>query len=179
MEIVGGVLASLVLMVLLAGVGLASVIAFGLMALLGLLTEMSFRRVFFISFGLGLLAPLLLGGAVVGALQDGSLQRDLRDGLGEYVQLPDDMGEQWRETLPKLQEVSRDVDRGNLTEEEAERRVEQILSEIDDLRITIDVDGDGLVVGDRDSGVPLELPAPAEPVPADGDPDSDPDEAGN
>ncbi len=162
MEIVGGILASLVFMVLLAGVGLASVIAFALMALMGLLTEMSFKRIFFVSFGLGLLAPLLLGGAVVGALQDGSLERDLRDGLGDIVQLPEDMGEQWRETLPKLQEVSRDVDQGNLTEEEAERRVEEILSEIEDLQITIDVDGDGVVIGDRDNGVPLDLPEPVE-----------------
>lgn len=162
MEIIGGILASLVIMVLLAGLGLATAVALALMALLGLLTEFSFKRIFFVSFGVGLLAPLLLGGAIVGAFQDGSLERDLRDELGQIVQLPEDVGGRWSEVLPQLQEVSREVDSGNLTEEEAEARVEAILADFEDLQITIDVNGDGTVLEGAQSGVPLELPEAVE-----------------
>ncbi len=164
MEVFGGILLSLIAIVLLAGVGLMTVVAFAAMALLGLVTEMSFKRVFFISFALGLLAPIILGLGVAGAVADGSLERDLRDELGDVIQLPDDVGEDWSEKLDELREISRRVDSGEMTDEEAKRRVEEIVSDFGDLQIDIDVNGDGVVIGDSENGVPLEAPEAVEPV---------------
>jgi len=158
MEILGGILAGLVLMALLAGVGLAAIVALALMGVLYFLTELDFRKVFLISAGVGLLAPIFLGLAISGAVADGSLERDLRDELGSVVQLPDDAGEKWREALPKLREIGEASERGELSDEEAEARVREIFGEFEDLRIGIDVNGDGIVIGDSDAGVPLEIP---------------------
>ncbi|MEM9312837.1 MAG: hypothetical protein AAGA34_15450, partial [Pseudomonadota bacterium] len=61
MEFLGGLVLSIVAMVLLALVGLTTVFALGFMTVLGLLTEMSFKRLFFVSFAMALAAPVLLG----------------------------------------------------------------------------------------------------------------------
>ncbi|MEM6856441.1 MAG: hypothetical protein AAF559_01095 [Pseudomonadota bacterium] len=78
MEIIGGIVLSLVAMVLLAALGLTTVFAIGFMMILGLLTNMSFKRLFFVSFAMGLAAPILLGAATMAALEDGSFERELR-----------------------------------------------------------------------------------------------------
>lgn len=158
MEILGGLLAAFVALVLLAGVGLAALLALAAMVVLHFLTEMSFRKVFLISSGIGLLAPIMFGVAISGAIADGSMERDLREELGDVVQLPEDAGERWTEALPKLREIGEATERGELSEEEAEARVREIFGDFEDLRIGIDVNGDGVVIGDSDTGVPLELP---------------------
>ncbi|WP_298333838.1 hypothetical protein [uncultured Erythrobacter sp.] len=183
MEILGGILAGLVLMALLAGVGIAALVALAFMVALHFLTEMSFRKVFLISSGIGLLAPIFLGLAISGAIADGSLERDLRSEMGEFIQLPEDAGERWAEALPKLREIGEASERGELSEDEAEARVREILGEFEDLQIGIDINGDGVVIGGNgdsededaadpdaadpdanasDTGVPLELPEPVE-----------------
>jgi len=183
MEILGGILAGLVLMALLAGVGLAAIVALALMGVLYFLTELDFKKVFLISGGVGLLAPIFLGLAISSAIADGSLERDLRGELGEFIQLPEDAGERWTEALPKLREIGEASERGELSEEEAEARVREVLGEFEDLQIGIDINGDGVVIGGngdstdenaadadadaqdtdtQDSGVPLELPEPVE-----------------
>lgn len=159
MEFLGGLLAAFVALVLLAGVGLAALLALASMVVLHFLTEMSFRKVFLISAGIGLLAPIFLGIAISGAVADGSIERDLREELGDVVQLPEDAGEQWREVLPRLREIGEASERGELSEEEAEARVREILGGMEDLRIGIDINGDGIQIGgDSEDGVPLELP---------------------
>ncbi|MEL7197329.1 MAG: hypothetical protein AAGL10_03350 [Pseudomonadota bacterium] len=165
MEVVAGIFASLVAMALLAGVGLMTVVALCLMAVLGLLTEMSFKRVFFISFGVGLLAPFLVAAGIGSAVADGSLERDMRAELGEVIDLPEEMGEDWEKKLSELQDISRDVDQGNLSDEEAEARVKEIFSDFEDFQINIDVNGDGesgVSIGTDENGVPLELPEAVE-----------------
>ncbi len=165
MEIIGGIVASLVAMALLAGVGLMTVVALAAMLVLGLLTEMSFKRIFFVSFAIGLIAPVLLGLGIGSSIADGSFERELRGELGDIVQLPDDMGGNWNEKLSELQDISREVDQGNLTDEEAEARVKEIFSEFEDLQINIDVNGDGesgVSIGNDENGVPLELPEAVE-----------------
>ncbi|UAB77329.1 hypothetical protein INR77_10970 [Erythrobacter sp. SCSIO 43205] len=162
MEIIGGLLAALVLTVLLAGVGLAAIVGLGVMGVLYFLTEMDFRKVFVVSAGVGLLAPILLAVGIGSALEDGSFERDLRDEVGDFIQLPDDAGDKWREALPELQEISRANERGDLTDEEAEARVKEIFADFEDLQIGIDVNGDGIVIGNNDNGVPLELPEQVE-----------------
>ena len=165
MEIIGGLIAGLVIMALLAGVGIAALVALVAMGVLWFLTEMDFKKVFLISSGIGLVAPIALGLMISGALADGSFERDLRQELGDVVQLPEDR-ESWREAFRELRDLSEERERGNLTDEEAERRVEEILGGIEDLQISIDVNGDGVVIadpiGDGDAGVPLELPEPEE-----------------
>ncbi|MEM6475731.1 MAG: hypothetical protein AAF687_06150 [Pseudomonadota bacterium] len=174
MEVLGGIIASLVAMALLAGVGLMTVVALAMMLILGLLTEWSFKRLFFVSFGIGLLAPVFLAVGLGNALADGSFQNDLREELSDVVQLPDDLGESWGEALPQLREISRQVDAGELTEEEAEARVKEVLGQFEGLNLSIDMDGNQLVIGDEsaeggDTGVPLDIP---ETVEADGAQDS-------
>jgi len=169
MEIVGGILLALVAMVLLAGLGIASLVAFAIMGVLGLITEISFKRLFFIGFGVGILVPLLLGMATMSALADGSLERELRDELGQVVQLPVDGGNAWSEALPRLQEISRDRERGAITEAEAERRIEEIVSDFGDLQISIDLDGDGVSGSGDASDVVIDVPETGE-APANGAP---------
>jgi len=162
MEILGGLLVAFGTLVLLAGVGLAALLALASMVVLHFLTEMSFKKVFLVSSAIGLLAPIFVGLAIGGAVADGSFERDLRNELGDVVQLPADGGENWREALTDLRDLARDRENGGVSDAEAERRVEEILSGVEDLQITIDVDGDGVVIGDSDNGVQLELPAPVE-----------------
>ena len=162
MEILGGLLVAFGTLVLLAGVGLAALLALASMVALHFLTEMSFKKVFLVSSAIGLLAPIFVGLAIGGAVADGSFERDLRNELGDVVQLPTDGGENWREALTDLRDLARDRENGGVSDAEAERRVEEILSGVEDLQITIDVDGDGVVIGDSDNGVQLELPAPVE-----------------
>lgn len=164
MELIGGLIAGLVIMALLAGVGIAALVALAVMGVLWFLTEMDFKKVFLISAGIGLVAPVLLALGISGAIADGSIERDLRAELGDVIQLPEDGGENWREALGQLREIGKASKRGELTDEEAERRVEEILSGVEDLQIRIDVDGDGVVVGESDNGVPLELPEGVEVI---------------
>ena len=133
MEIIAGIALSILAMVLLAAVGLTTVVALGLMAGMGLLTDMSFKRIFFLSFGMALMAPVLVGAATFAAIEDGTLERDLRRDLDGIVQLPPDAGG-WGgnlgETLDELREIGREVDRGNLSESEAEERAERIVRDV-------------------------------------------------
>lgn len=171
MEVIGGLIASLVAMALLAGVGLMTVVALALMLVLGLLTELSFKRVFFISFGVGLLAPLLVAMGIGGAVADGSLQEELGRELADVVDVPEGLGDRWGEALPKLQEISDELDAGNISEEEAKARAKAVLGQFEGLKISVDVNGENFVIGDESgaegdteegSGVPLELPEAVE-----------------
>ena len=158
MEIFAGILGILMVMALLAGVGIAALAALAIMVVLHFLTEMSFKKVFLISAGLGLLAPIVLGLGIAGSIADGSLERELRTELGDVVQLPQDGGEDWRQALADLRELSQENERGNLSDAEVEQRVERILGGLEDMDISIDINGDGVTISsDGDTGVPLEL----------------------
>jgi|GEM_PF-2838454 len=162
MEIIGPILAGLAAMAVLAGIGLAAIVGLMVMGVLYFLTDFDFKKVFLVSAGVGLLAPILLAMGIGGAIADGSFERDLRDELGGVVQFPDDAGEQWREAFPKLREIGEAADRGEITEEEAEARVREILGGFEDLQIGIDVNGDGVQIGsdaeNGDSGVTITIP---------------------
>ena len=105
MEILGGIALALAALVLLASVGVVTLAAFALMGALGLLTDWSFKRVFVVSFALGLLAPFLLGGAIIGAIEDGSLQRDFQDAL--VIEADADDLQEIRDLLPPPEELER------------------------------------------------------------------------
>lgn len=172
MEILGGLLVALGVMALLAGVGIAALVALAAMGVLHFLTEMDFKKVFLISSGIGLLAPIFLGLAISGAIADGSLERELRAEMGaemgDMIQIPGDgadgLAGGWRESLDELREISRQNENGELSDEETERRAREIISNVEGLQITFD--GDGVVIGqsnsDGDNGVPLDVPEGAE-----------------
>ena len=122
----GGLVLLLVATPFLAAIGITTLAAFAIMSVLGLLTDMSFKRLFFVSFFMGLAAPILLGGAVFAAFEDGSFERDLRDGIEQFVDLPEDGGRNFGGTLGDLQEIGRSVERGDITEEQAEERVREL-----------------------------------------------------
>ena len=153
MEVLGGLVLSLVLMVLLAGLGLVTVAGLALMMVLGLLTTWSFRRIFFVSFGLGLLAPLILAGATYSALEDGSLERDLRRDLEGVIDLPDDVaggwGGNWREKVEQIEKIAGEADRGDITEDQARDQIRDLFK------------GGGVPLqieqGDGENGVPLKI----------------------
>ncbi|MEO1047212.1 MAG: hypothetical protein AAFW59_02685 [Pseudomonadota bacterium] len=140
MEILGGIVLSIFALVLLAALGLSTVMALALMAVFGLLSNWSFKRIFFLSFFLGLSAPILLGMATYSAFEDGSLERDLRAELGDVINIPEERVENWRESLDELREIGEEVDRGELTEEQAEERIRLLFSGQDN-GVTIDLDG--------------------------------------
>lgn len=124
MEIVFGGIAALIATVLLAAVGLTTVVALGLMMGLGLLTEMSFKRLFFVSFGMALVAPLLVGGALFSAIEDGTIPNDLRASLEEVANLPVDHGGDWEQNwqeafreIGEIGEIGEQAERGEISEE--------------------------------------------------------------
>jgi hypothetical protein len=104
MEIIGGIAILLGILVLFAALGVATIAAFVLMAVLGLVTELSFKKLFFLSFALGLLVPILLGGAVIGAIEEGSLEQDLRAELREAFP-PQDQLDQLLEDNSELRDI--------------------------------------------------------------------------
>ena len=122
----GGLVLLLVATPFLAALGITTLAAFAIMSVLGLLTDMSFKRLFFVSFFMGLAAPILLGGAVFAAFEDGSFERDLRDGVEQLTDVRMEDGRQLGGTLGELQEIGRAVERGDITEEQAEERVREL-----------------------------------------------------
>lgn len=138
MEFLGGLVLSIVAMVLLALVGLTTVFALGFMTVLGLLTEMSFKRLFFVSFAMALAAPVLLGLATFAAIADGSLERDLRRDLGQVIDLPPEAGGNWREAIPKLRDLRDDIENGELTDQEIEQRIEDLFDGSEGTTIDLD-----------------------------------------
>ena len=153
MEIVGGLLIGLVLLTILAAVGVTTVVAFGLMALLGLVTEMSFKRIFFASFMMALAAPLILGIAGFAAIEDGSLERELRDGLGETIVIPSGDPDQWRDAVPRIRELRDELRDGRIDGEEFERELEQLIEE----RTSVRIDVEGIEASNAEDAITIEV----------------------
>lgn len=148
----GGIVLVLLMTPVLAAIGVTTLAAFALMVLLGLITEMSFKRLFFVSFFMGLAAPLLLAGAMFSAFADGSFERDLRDGLDEVIALPEDQGgppENIRALIPQLRDLRDDIEKGDLSEAEIEQRIESLFKDENGVRIG----RDGLEITDEGESV--------------------------
>ena len=122
----GGLVLLLLATPFLAAIGITTLAAFAFMIALGLLTEMSFKRLFIVSFFMGLAAPILLAGAVFASFEDGTFERDLRDGIEQFVDLPQDNGREFGGALGRLQEIGREAQRGDITEEQAEDRIREL-----------------------------------------------------
>ena len=135
MEILGGILALLTLLTLLAAVGITTLAAFVLMAALGLLTDMSFKRLFFVSFAIGLAAPILLGLGVGAAFADGTLERELRAELGRSVDIPATLSSNWRQAVPQFRDLRERYRAGEISESEFERRIEALIEQASTVEI--------------------------------------------
>lgn len=131
MESFGPIIALLVAMPFLAAIGITTLAAFALMTVLGLLTEMSFKRIFFVSFFMGLAAPLLVGGAVFSIVDDARFQSDLRDGFDQFIELPEDAGGTAKlgPLVPRLRELRDDMREGDMSDAEIERRIEGLFED--------------------------------------------------
>lgn len=137
MEIIGGIIISLAILVMLALVGVTTIFALGLMGALALLTNFNFKQNFLISYGVGFLATILLTAGVFAAVEEGSLERDLRAALPP----PEEMSSELEAAIPKLEELRRDLESGNLEDEEIERRLEDLFSGSDSTGAPINVEG--------------------------------------
>ncbi len=131
MEILGGLLLMTILLSLLGSV---TVLALASMAVLGLTTEMNFRRLFFVSFAIGLLAPILLGIGVSSALDDESLQQKLLIELNDLVT----GSESVTEALPRFRELHQQLTDGTITPDEFEEQLEQLIEERSGAQVEID-----------------------------------------
>ena len=131
MEILGGLLVATILLSLLGSV---TVLALASMAVLGLTTEMTFRRLFFVSFAIGLLAPILLVMGVSSALSDESFQQELLTELSDVVS----GSQEFTDALPRFRELQQQLSDGTITPDEFEEQLEQLIEERSGAQVEID-----------------------------------------
>ncbi len=137
MEILGGSLLAIIALTLLGSV---TALAFASMAVLGIVTEMSFKRLFFVSFGLGLLAPILLGVWVASALSDDRVQRDI---MAEFNQAVTG-SESVVEAIPRIRELREQLSDGTITPDQFEEQLEALIEERTGSQI--ELDGPGVTI---------------------------------
>ncbi|MEP3420900.1 MAG: hypothetical protein ABJN35_04140 [Erythrobacter sp.] len=140
MEVLGGVLLAIAGIVLLAAIGLTTVVALILMAVLGFITEMSFKRLFFVSFGLGLLAPILFGIGVSSVLSDNSIQREIMSELNQSISGPENV----IEVIPRISELREQLNDGTITPDQFEEQLEALIEERTGSQI--ELDGSGVTI---------------------------------
>lgn len=129
MDTIETIIGLLVALPLLAAVGITTLAAFAIMTVLGLLTEFSFKRIFFVSYGVALLAPLLAMGALLSTIGEPGFQQDVRNGVDQLLEIPDDpeAAVTVGPLIPGLRQLGADIRDENLSEEEIERRVEALI----------------------------------------------------
>lgn len=145
MDNLGDIIAGISVVIMLAAIGVSTVVALALMAALGLITEMSFKRLFFVSFGLGLLVPMLVAGAGIAALQSSEVQNEIRAELRDALPLPAESSGDQRGVLPQIGDVQRGIEDGTLGPDELEQRLEELIPGSD---VQIDDDGFRITTSD-------------------------------
>jgi hypothetical protein len=131
MEILGGFFLTTILLSL---IGSVTVLALASMAVLGITTEMSFRRLFFVSFGIGLLAPILLAMGVSSLFDDESFKQDLLTELSEVVSGSENVVQ----ALPRIRELRQQLSDGTITQDEFEDQLEQLIEETSGAQIELE-----------------------------------------
>ena len=144
-DVIGDLIIALGVLATLATVGVGTLFAFSLMAALNLVTELSFRRTFFISFGVAMILPLILGTVVVGVLMDDQVQDEIRSELRDALPPVEEI----QETLPQL---GRDLEDGTLDRNEIEGLVEQAFPEAD-----VQFDDEGIRITTPDDTVTIDI----------------------
>lgn len=129
MDTIETIIGLLVALPLLAAVGITTLAAFAIMAVMALLTEFSFKRIFFVSYGVALLAPLFALGALASTIGEPGFQEDVRNGVDQLLEIPDDpeAAVTVGPLIPGLRQLGTDIREQNLSEAEIERRVEALL----------------------------------------------------
>jgi len=144
-DVIGDLIIALGVLATLATVGVGTLFTFSLMAALNLVTELSFRRTFFISFGVAMILPLILGTVVVGVLMDDQVQDEIRTELREALPPVEEI----QETLPQL---GRDLEDGTLDSNEIESLIEQAFPEAD-----VQFDDGGIRIVTPDDTVTIDI----------------------
>ena len=127
----------------LAGLGVSTLLAFGIMAALGLVTELSFKRLFFISFGVAVLPTLIMGGILIGALQSGEVQSEISAEMREAFPNADG--------IPQFEDFRQGIEEGTIDGSELERILEESLPGSD-----VQIDGDGIRITTSNDGVVID-----------------------
>jgi len=120
--------------ILLSLIGSVTVLALASMAVLGITTEMSFRRLFFVSFGIGLLAPILLAMGVSSLFDDESFKQQLLTELSEVVTGSENIVQ----ALPRIRELRQQFSDGTITQDEFEDQLEQLIEETSGAQIELE-----------------------------------------
>ncbi len=150
MEILGGFFLTTILLSL---IGSVTVLALASMAVLGITTEMSFRRLFFVSFGIGLLAPILLAAGVSSLFDDESFKQQFLTELSEFVAGSENVVQ----ALPRIRELRQQLSDGTITPDQFEDQLEQLIEEtsgaqieLEGVEITpeVDAEADRLIEGE-------------------------------
>ncbi|WP_299192936.1 hypothetical protein [uncultured Erythrobacter sp.] len=144
-DFIGDLIIALGVLATLAMLGVGTLFAFALMGALNLVTELSFKRIFFISFGAAMILPLLLGTVVIGVLADDEVQDEIRAELRDSLPPVEEI----RQTLPQLQS---DLEDGTLDSEEIERLIEQAVPGAD-----VQIDDGGIRINTPDDGVAIDI----------------------
>jgi len=130
MEILSGLAAAFGLMIALAALGVTSLAAFALMGALGLITDWSFRRIFFVAFALGLFAPVILAVNIGNTLSSEDFQRDLQRELLEKVPGTDAVPQEAIDAIPQVLELRDQLQDGTITAQEFEDRLRERAEEV-------------------------------------------------
>lgn len=130
MDSFGDILVGIGVLLTLASFGIATFAAFGLMAALGLVTELSFRRIFFISFGVALFVPILFGSAMIGVLSEEEVQTQISENLREALPSSEQLFEEIEGTFGPTDDEQRALEDGTMTPDELEQRLEERLQRV-------------------------------------------------
>ncbi|MEM7779122.1 MAG: hypothetical protein AAF697_01880 [Pseudomonadota bacterium] len=144
--------AFLLTMPLLAALGLTTLAAFILMPILGLVSEWSFKRIFFVSFFLGLIAPVIVGVSLAQSANEFIGGRDLRDVIAESIPNGEQRLEQWEQAGERAEEIVRAAETGEISEENAKQQLEALINE----QTGFQVDLDDVQIDTREGGLRIE-----------------------
>lgn len=125
METLGDIIMALSVLTTFAALGISTLLAFAMMGALGLVTEMSFKRIFFISFGAALILPILVGISTVGVVQDDQTREELAEFMRDALPSSERLAEEIDNLAPITEEELRGLEDGTITEAEIEQRVEE------------------------------------------------------
>lgn len=143
---------SIAMLPVFAAIGITTIAAFALMAVMGLITEWSFRRIFFTSFLLGLIAPIIVGVAVQSAVVDLMDGRDLREVVTQTLPGAEERIREFEEIGPRVREIEQQLESGDISRNEARDRIEQVIEE----QTGVEVNLDGVQIEMNDGALQIE-----------------------
>lgn len=156
MDNIGDIIMGLSVLLTLAMLGASTLLAFLVMGGLWFITEMSFKKIFFIAFGTALILPILFGAVTIGTLQDEDVQQQISEGLREALPSTERLAEEIQDLQPVTDDERRALEDGTLSEEELERRIEERLQRVLP-GADIQVDQDGVDITTSDDTVTIRI----------------------